>query len=898
MKNFKDTLLLPKNPVDMKANLPTLEPKIIERWQKQCLYDEMRKLRKGAPIFLLHDGPPYANGEIHMGHALNKTLKDIVVRFKSLTGYDTPFVPGWDCHGLPIEHNVMKEMGASAAGMNQIEVRKRCREFAKRFIDIQRKGFIRLGCIGKWSDPYLTMDPLFEGRIIEAFRELANKGFIYRGQKPIHWCPECRTALAASTAEAEYANHVSDSVIVLFPSTEKKDSGILIWTTTPWTLPANLAVAVRPDLKYVEVEVGGKVFLLAEALLEKVASECGWNNYKIVGENLGQNLEGKEFRHPFLDRTIKVILGDFITTDQGTGVVHIAPGHGLEDYIVGLKYGLKVFAPVDEAGRFTEEAGVFPGMNVFKANKEIIKLLEEKKVLLHSQKLEHQYPHCWRCKGPVIFRATPQWFMKIDHALSNKKTLREFALESAEKVQWIPNWGKDRFVGSVRERPDWCLSRQRAWGVPIPTLICPSCGETVIDNETMEWAVELAKSGRLDEWFDETIKVSKKCPKCNEDLRRERDILDVWFDSGVSWYSAGVFDGGSRKEGEPPVADLYLEGSDQHRGWFQSSLWPSLAIRESVPYKAVLTHGFMLDGEGRAMHKSAGNVIAPDEIMSKYGADIIRLWVASENYREDLRLSLSILDQIADSYRKIRNTWRFLAANIKGLPKDFDIPIEKRPLLDQWMIAKLNKFLTEVRRSYENYAFHEVYRSVVEFSTNDLSSFYLDVIKDRLYCDSEDSLSRMSAQLTCREVLSAFLRVMAPILCFSTDEVWERAELNFKSPSVHLTDWPQAELIDENILNQMETALEDRKLILKAIEDERIAGRIKSSQMAEVEGNFKTKDLELLKLICQVAEIRSGEKLTVSVTSKEKCPRCWRHLELTEGLCERCLSTVKSLEKK
>ena len=906
MADYSKTLQLRESPVPMRANLPQNEPKAVAEWEKKRLYERLARKRAGAPRFVLHDGPPYANGELHMGHALNKSLKDIIVRYKSLAGYDAPYVPGWDCHGLPIEHNVMKESERShdkakkADAAELSSIRKKCRSYAQKYVGIQREGFKRLGCIGKWDDPYLTMDPQFESRIIEAFGELHSRGFIYRGQKPIHWCPHCRTALAASTAEAEYATHVTDAITVAFASTNDPSTSILIWTTTPWTLPANLAVAVRADLEYVTVKTGGRHFIVAESLLEKTAEEAGWSEYTTGDRVSGAQLEGRTFRHPFIDRTVPVILGDFVTTDQGTGVVHIAPGHGHDDYIAGLKYKLPILAPVDESGCFTKEATVCEGTYVFDANPEIIDLLRERGALVHSGKLEHQYPHCWRCKGPIIFRATRQWFMSIDHAGGESGSLRTSALSAADSIQWIPSWGKDRFVGSVRERPDWCLSRQRAWGVPIPALICTACDGEVIDSAVIGEAMALAKSGRLDEWFSGGAP-ARVCAQCGGALRREQDILDVWFDSGVSWFAADRMTGGSRDEATPlpPRAELYLEGSDQHRGWFQSSLWPSLAITGEPPYRAVLTHGFMLDGAGRAMHKSAGNAIAPSEVMAKYGADIIRLWVASENYREDLRISYPILDQVADTYRKIRNTWRFLAANIIDLPADASLPSSGRTELDRWAVSALQRYVKRCRGAYDDYAFHDVYRATLEFFTNDLSSFYLDIVKDRLYCDRVESPSRRAAQITCREILSATLRIMAPVLVFTSDVVWLLsyvAKGGDEAESVHLSDMPAVEEPDESIFSLFEPFVSARGEILKAIEAKRAAGIIKSSQMASVTTTFQG-DLERLRMLCQIAEMRSGSETSVELTEKQKCPRCWRYLDLAgehqgERVCERCADVL------
>ncbi|RMH54121.1 MAG: isoleucine--tRNA ligase [Candidatus Hydrogenedentota bacterium] len=905
MKRYRKTLMLQESPLPMRANLREREPEILKRWSELKLYHRILERRREAPLFLLHDGPPYANGRLHMGHALNKSLKDFVVRYKAMAGFRTPFVPGWDCHGLPIELNVLKELGSDADRLDQRAIRTRCRAFARKYIEIQKEGFRRLGCIGLWENPYLTLDEGFEARILEAFAELSRKKIIYRGKKPIHWCPECRTALAASTAEAEYADHTSPSITVAFPPVEESAPAIVIWTTTPWTLPANVAVAVRADLEYVVLRVGERRYILAEPLLLPTVAECGWTDYSIEEHRSGESLEGQTFRHPFLDRTVPVILGDFVTTDQGTGVVHIAPGHGQEDYEVGLKYDLPILSPVDEKGCFTREAGVFPGTNVFEANEMVIELLREKGALLAVNEIQHQYPHCWRCKGPIIFRATAQWFLSVDRALEDGRSLRALALQKAPAVRWIPDWGRDRFLGTVRDRPDWCLSRQRAWGVPIPAVVCPSCGYGAVTEEVLRSALNSAREGRLDDWFEQDLS-GDNCPQCGEPLHYEKDILDVWFDSGVSWYATDMIGGGTRKEKMPQRADLYLEGSDQHRGWFQSSLWPALALTGEPPYRAVLTHGFMLDGEGRAMHKSAGNVISPDEILEKYGADIIRLWVASENFREDVRLSYSILDQVADTYRKIRNTYRFLAGNILDLDPAYDPDPETLEPLDLWTLARLEQYRERVTKAFDAYEFHNVYRATLELCTNDLSSFYLDIVKDRLYCEPADSPSRRAAQSVCRTALSITLRCMAPILCYTTDEVWALSNLlpdPQSVPSVHLADWPEPLPIDRGILEEMEPYLAARRAILKEIEEARSKGTIRSSQMARVTARVEALaecrtplDLALLRDICQVAEIVPGDSLTVEPTPLPKCPRCWRHREpASSGLCPRCETVVREV---
>ncbi|HEX9113164.1 MAG TPA: isoleucine--tRNA ligase, partial [Nitrospirota bacterium] len=670
--DYKTTLNLPRTDFPMKANLKDLEPRVIEKWRREKIHDRLQEQTTGRRTYILHDGPPYANGHIHIGHALNKILKDIIVKFKTMEGFRSPYVPGWDCHGLPIEHQVLKSLGPKKEGMSQIEIRRLCREYAEKFIDVQREEFKRLGVFGDWDHPYLTMDFSYEAAIVRELGKFVAAGGVYKGKKPVYWCGFDETALAE--AEVEYADHESPSVYVRFelpdagkaiPALNGKAAAIAIWTTTPWTLVANLAVALHPEFDYVAVETGGSALILAEGLLKQSMEKFGFSEYRVLDKFKGRKLEGLKARHPFItpERESLVILGDHVTLEAGTGAVHTAPGHGQEDYEAGLKYGLEVYAPVDSKGRFTREADGFAGQQVFKANKGVIELLRSKGALLAEEKISHSYPHCWRCKNPVIFRATEQWFISMKTNELLKKTV-----ENIHKVSWVPSWGKDRILGMMENRPDWCISRQRAWGVPIVAFTCKQCGELLSDHGVVDHVAGIVEREGADAWFVRTpaelLPPGTQCKKCGgSNLEKEMDILDVWFDSGVS--HAAVLR--QRKELSWP-ADLYLEGSDQHRGWFQSSLLTSVATTGRAPYNSVLTHGFTVDGSGKKMSKSAGNVVAPQEVIDKYGAEVLRLWVSAADYRDDIRISQEILTHLAEAYRRIRNTSRYLLGNLA----DFD----------------------------------------------------------------------------------------------------------------------------------------------------------------------------------------------------------------------------------
>ncbi len=743
-KDYKDTLNLPQTDFPMKANLAQKEPLMLNFWEESKVYEKLQEKGRESKHYILHDGPPYANGHIHIGHALNKILKDIIVKYKSMNGFYSPYIPGWDCHGLPIELQVDKNLGDKKDKLSVLEKRQFCREYAAQFVDIQREEFKRLGVFGDWQKPYLTMTNAYEAAIVREFCKFVESGSVYKGKKPVHWCSSCVTALAE--AEVEYNDKESPSVYVKFavdeenisrflPALKGKDVFVIIWTTTPWTLPANLAIAFHPDFEYVAVEQGSEVYIVAEGRFEALKDKIGLQG-NIIAKTLGKTIEGMEALHPFIRRKSKAVLGDFVSLEEGTGVVHIAPGHGEDDYEIGLRYGLDIYAPVDDHGKFKfigeEKDSPLQGKFVFKANAEIIEILQKNNRLIKEEMIRHSYPHCWRCKKPVIFRATAQWFISMQ-----KNELRDKALSEIDRVTWIPKWGRDRIHGMVTGRPDWCLSRQRSWGVPITILRCNECEEFVTDHEVLSKIVELVEGNSADVWFmkdaEEFLPSGYKCRKCGStSFTKEMDILDVWFDSGVS--HAAVLEKDERLSWP---ADMYLEGSDQHRGWFQSSLLASIGTRGRAPYKTVLTHGFTVDGQGKKMSKSLGNVVAPQEVIKSNGAEILRLWVSAEDYKDDVRISKVILDRLTEAYRKIRNTCRFLLGNTY----DFDGKDYSRDLLeiDRWAMSRLQTFTAKVTSSYENFDFHEVFHNIYNFCIVDMSSFYLDVLKDRLYTFRSDS---------------------------------------------------------------------------------------------------------------------------------------------------------------
>lgn len=920
--DYSKTVNLPSADFPMKANLPAREPQMLKKWEKEDIYKLIQQSREGNELYILHDGPPYANGHIHLGHALNKILKDIIVKHKTMSGYKAPFVPGWDCHGLPIELQVTKELGPKAKQMPKQDIRKLCRDYAQKFIDIQREEFKRLGVFGEFDNPYLTMSVDYEATILEIFGSLFEQGFITKGKKPIYWCPTCVTALAE--AEVEYHDHSSPSIFVkfkvdkssvTFKGVDADNLYVVVWTTTPWTLPANLAVCFHPDFDYSAYKAGSEYYIMADGLAESFST--------VTGQKLGEkvpltidSIRSLKVNHPFIDRESKVILGDFVTLDQGTGIVHIAPGHGLEDYLVGLEYGLDVFCPVDDEGKFTDEFAPMKGVNVFDANPKIIDLLKEKNVLIFTSDIEHSYPHCWRCKQPLIFRATAQWFLLIDH-----NDMRQLALQATEDTQWIPEWGKLRFKGMVETRPDWCLSRQRSWGVPIPSFYCKKCGKNQMNAETIFHFAKISRERTIESWYTDEIHSlipqGFTCECGSDSFEKEYDILDVWFDSGVSHFA--VLD--SRDDHRWP-SDLYLEGSDQHRGWFQSSLWPALALRQRAPYNTVLTHGFVLDDQGRAMSKSLGNVIPPDDIINKYGADILRLWVASEDYRNDVRIGYDMIGQIADSYRKIRNTFKFMIGNCADFSPSLCVDYDELSDIDKWILHKLYVLSKQVREHYEKYEFHLVYRRILNFCAVDLSSLYFDISKDILYVEAKDSKLRRANQTVLYHVTETMLRLIAPVLVFTAEEIWQFLG---KDASVHTDTYVETpdEWYNESLAKKMDVCFDIKKDVLKALEIARKEKMIGSSLEADVHiyiASASTKELlESMsdsKRFFQVAEVHienqklpgmadyENSSILVAKSGGKKCVRCWNyskdigtHPDHPE-LCTRCTDIVLKLDVK
>jgi isoleucyl-tRNA synthetase len=842
--DYKETLNLPKTNFPMRANLPQNEPKQVERWEREGTYFQLLEVNQNKPKFILHDGPPYANGNIHLGHALNKILKDVIVKYEAMTGHQAPYVPGWDCHGLPIELQVEKNLGrAKKLAMSKAEIRRLCKEYAEKYIAIQRQEFKRLGVLGDWERPYRTLDAEYEAREIRELGKIAASGALYRQKRPVYWCASCVTALAE--AEVEYEDHTSPSIFVKFPVKDPRglfplDPAIgtffVIWTTTPWTLPANQAIAVHPKFVYRLVKTPKGELIINQELIPSVMKALGFDpsTYEIkAGAWSGADLEGIICRHPWIERDSTVILGDFVTQDQGTGAVHIAPGHGQEDYEVGLRYGLPVVAPVDADGKFTAEAGDLAGEFVFKADLRIIEKLAERGMLLHEEKMSHSYPHCWRCKNPVIFRATEQWFISME-----KNGLRQNALRAIEEVRWIPTWGKDRIRGMLESRPDWCISRQRSWGVPIPAVYCKKCNEAISNQELCDHTAAIFEREGSDAWFirplPDLLPKDFKCPRCGgQDFSREEDILDVWFDSGVSW--AAVVEQDPRLGGR---ADLYLEGSDQHRGWFHTSLLTSLATRGRAPYESVLTHGFTLDGKGRKMSKSLGNTVAPQEIIKKFGAEILRLWVSAEDYREDVRISDEILNRLVEAYRRLRNTARFLISNLYDFDPTKDaLPAQDLDEMDRWILQRTQNVLGRCREAYDDYEFHVVYHTLNNFCAVDLSAQYLDIVKDRLYCEGTRSKSRRAAQTTLYRVLDVLVHLMAPILSFTAEEIWSyMADQDRRPKSVLLSAMPEPDesFIDDQLAEKWDRIFRERSEVLKALEQARTAGIIGHSLDAKV----------------------------------------------------------------
>ncbi|WP_455377006.1 isoleucine--tRNA ligase [Petrachloros mirabilis] len=934
--DYKATLNLPKTDFPMKANLPQREPELLAWWEQQRLYERIQEAGKGKPRYMLHDGPPYANGRIHIGHALNKILKDVVVKSKTMAGFQSPYVPGWDCHGLPIEHQVLKDLGEKKKALDATAIRKLCREYAEKFYKIQREEFQRLGVLGDWEKPYLTMNPAYEATIVREFGRFVERGGVYKGLKPVLWCTQDQTALAE--AEVEYEDHTSPSVYVKFPVVtsptalatrfhgvtlpdEITSVSIVIWTTTPWTLPANQAVCLHPEFDYAFVQIGVEILIVAEKLVDSVEKACKLETVKILAVKKGAAFEGLETQRPLSTGLSPVLLGDFVTLDQGTGCVHIAPGHGMEDYILVLDHNakatdgerLEIVAPVDNAGRFTEVVTHFSGQHVFKANPKIVEFLQGNGRLLGHTSLIHSYPHCWRCKSPVIFRATEQWFVSME-----KNELRQEALGEINRVQWIPPWGKDRINGMIANRPDWCLSRQRVWGVPIPGFTCAGCRHVLADPVVIERIASVMETKGADVWFEQTaaqlLPAGTKCPQCGgSDFEKERDILDVWFESGVSY--AAVL-----KPRKWWPADLYLEGSDQHRGWFHSALLAGVVTDRRAPYKAVLTHGFVLDGQGKKMSKSAGNVVAPQDVIKQSGAEILRLWVSAQDYREDLRISPEILNHLTEAYRKIRNTCRFLLSNLYDFdPSTQRVPCDRLPELDRWALMRLEELKRKVRKAYDDYEFHTIYHALNNFCSVDLSAIYLDILKDRLYTFRADSPLRRGSQTVLYDIIVSMTKLMAPVLSFTAEEIWRALYSqvgNALGPvSVHLSEFPEGkpEWSDLKLADRWERLLGYRTAVQGVLEVSRRDKVIGSSLEAAVELRANQDDLAFLKsyerdlttiFIVSDVKLRSSGDSSVPLqvvagkSSHGKCERCWNYREAVgkdtthPTLCDRCVEAV------
>jgi len=941
--DYKNTLNLPQTKFPMKADLPKREPLFLKDWQDKDIYRLIRQKSKGKHKYILHDGPPYANGDIHIGHALNKTLKDVVVKYKTMHGLDSAYVPGWDCHGLPVEHQLFKELGITKHQIKQLEFRRQAYAYAARFVNIQKEQFKRLGVFGDWDNPYLTLDFQYEEAIVSSLGELVKKGYIYRGLKPVNWCYVCETALAE--AEVEYENHTSPSVYLKFELlnpqdrlkniTKDKKVYAIVWTTTPWTLIANVAIAVHPNFKYTLLEVGDEIWLIQEDLVVSVMEGIGIKDYRKIDSILGKILDGAPYSDIFKPErgsSFKFVLADYVSREEGTGLVHTAPGHGQEDYLTGQRYNLETVMPVNSKGEFYQEiAQEFKGQHVFSANQNIINKLKKQGNLLYAGQLTHTYPHCWRCKTPIIFRATEQWFIDID-----KHGLRKKLLEAVDKeVSWVPAAGKERISAMIELRPDWCLSRQRYWGVPIPAVTCTSCSKEFLLPEVIDNFADMVAKEGTDIWFIKDIKEflpkDFKCPDCQgNNFVKDTDILDVWFDSGVSHQAVLK----KRKELDFPC-ELYLEGSDQHRGWFQSSLIPSMCIDGKPPFKSVLTHGFVVDGEGRKMSKSLGNVISPQDIIKDYGADILRLWVASTDYNEDIRISPEILNRLAEAYRKIRNTSRFILSNLYDFnPETNKANYESLRKIDRWILWRLESILNLVDSAYKDFEFYRAYKTIYDFCNEDLSMYYLDMIKGRLYTSASNSPPRRAAQTTIFEILNTLVRLIAPILVFTAEEIWQhmpKEQRDSSLTSVHLLEWPKVNPTfaqhdlppEKDIEAELKTVIELIPDVAKALEEKRGKGEIGSSFDAKIKlltnNKIRYTYLESLKgELCEIfkvsqVEIEKKDNLTCGSSSAvkfpdiaivadkadgTKCSRCWNYSQ-TVGhnkthylICDNCLKAI------
>jgi isoleucyl-tRNA synthetase len=971
--DLKKTINLPKTKFAQKANLPQTEPVRLKKWADMGLYDQIQKARAGAPKFILHDGPPYANADIHLGTALNKILKDIIVKSRSMLGFDAPYVPGYDCHGLPIELHVERKLGEKKKDMPALSIRRACREFAANALKRQTRDFQRLGILGEWDNPYITMSDHYEAETARLFAHFVERGFVYKGARPVYWCIHDQTALAE--AEVEYHQHTSPSVYVKFPlksdpaSIDPALAGrkvfALIWTTTPWTLPSNLGIAVHPDFDYVAFASGDEVYIVAGELLEVVTTRCGLADPKVLARFRGSKLDRLEAQHPWIDRPSLFMLGEHVTlggeadaeveldvrdardksatSKAGTGLVHTAPGHGHDDFVIGKQYGLDIYCPVDNAGRFSNEVEHFAGLSVFEANPKIVEFMRERGVLLFTENYDHRYPHCWRCKNPVIFRATPQWFISMDQAgrpveadldrsdegggnptvREGAEALRAMALrEVDERVNWIPAWGRDRMRNMLTGRPDWCVSRQRVWGVPIPAFYCAKCSHVIANADVIRHVADIFEKESADAWYKrearELLPDGFSCDKCGgTEFTKESDILDVWFDSGSSSIAVLEARGNLRWP-----ADVYIEGGDQFRGWFNSSLFVGLAVHDRAPYETVLCHGWTLDAQGKAMHKSLGNAVSPDEVIPKLGAEVLRLWCVSSNYMDDMRCSDEILNRVSDGYRKLRNTARFALGNIDGFDTSHDSVDEHEMLeIDRWALAELNSAVTAIRAHYEDYDFHAVYQALHHFCTVTLSARYFDIIKDRLYTFAPKNKERRSAQTVLYRLADALARLMAPILVFTGDEIWENLPpSNGIQSSVHMATFPSSSQEDRaNLLTTWAHLFGYRDEVLAKLEEARIAKVIGSSLEARVEVSAGSEAYRVLaehrddlRYIFIVSEVELGEpradldpgalNITVTRAHGEKCERCWNYsTRIGESskyptVCERCVAALEEIE--
>lgn len=938
--DYKATLNLPKTDFPMKANLPQREPEMLARWAQERLYERIQEARRGFPRYILHDGPPYANGRIHIGHALNYVLKDIIVKSKTMSGYQAPFVPGWDCHGLPIEHQVLKDLGDKKKDLDALAIRKLCRDYAEKYVAIQREEFQRLGVLGDWQQPYLTLNPAYEAAIIREFGKFVERGGVYKGLKPVLWCTQDQTALAE--AEVEYGDHTSPSIYVKFPVVTSPTAlsaafpgirfpagiklvSVVIWTTTPWTLPANQAVCLHADIDYAFVQVGEELLVMAEKLVESVAKACNLSAYTVVGVKKGrEGFEGLETQRPLTTGLSPILLGDFVTLDQGTGCVHIAPGHGMEDYILVLNHNaqassgekLEILAPIDNSGRFTDVVKEFAGQHVFKANPKIVEFLQANGRLLGHGSLSHSYPHCWRCKSPVIFRATEQWFVSME-----TNDLRQDALAEIERVRWIPAYGRDRINGMIENRPDWCLSRQRVWGTPIPGFTCVKCGKVLAHPRVIDHVAELIAQHGTDYWFanqaGSLLPADMTCERCGgSEFEKEHDILDVWFESGISY--AAVL-----KPRQWWPADLYLEGSDQHRGWFHSALLAGVVTDRCAPYKAVVTHGFVVDDQGKKMSKSAWNGVAPHEIIKQHGAEILRLWVAAQNYQDDVRISSTIMAQLVEAYRKIRNTCRFLLSNLYDFdPAQHRVPFERLSELDRWALMRLGELIPRVRKGYDEFEFHTIFHALNNFCSVDLSAVYLDILKDRLYTFRKDSPARRSSQTVLLDILVALTKLMAPVLSFTAEEIWlmvsEAVRADSKADSVHLAMFPEVDprWADPKLAERWDQLLEVRTAVQAALEvkrrDKVIGAPLEARVVIEAQpGRYALlkdygQDLASFFIVSDVSlqprqdlPDNPGYVITVEKATGAKCERCWNYRPAVgtfpdhPTLCDRCVEAVR-----